>query len=337
VLSAIIQQFKDVHVQKVEAHGEDIRNYLSERLNREWQHHPALIPIIVDSIVNKATGQSVPSLSVSKLTNLRFLLVQYQLDNILSFAEPRDAMKALDSLPRELEGVCQEIMQRIEKGHKSPALKILSWLFHTKRPMKIYELRDKQLAVQPRDRELIQLYLMNPDTIVQCCQSLVELDEDGDIVRFAHVTIHEFLENEYINTLHTPVELGKVCLTYLNFDEFDQPCPTKEAFEERLRTNEFFDYATSHTGAYIKGLGEDDPQIADQLLRFLKSPQRCAAYLQELYRLKEFVPPEDLEGTTAPHVVSTMGLADLYNRGRNPTSEFHRVYMVVILMLPLIA
>jgi len=151
---------------------------------------------------------------------------------------------------------------------------------------------------------------MHPDNIVQCCQSLVELDEERDIVRFAHVTIHEFLEKEYINALHMPVERGKVCLTYLNFDELEHPCANKEAFQERLRTFAFFDYAVAHSGAYIKGPGEEDPQIVEQLIQLLQSPPRCAGYLQEtvslepwLYRVKEFIPPEDLEGTTALHVI----------------------------------
>jgi hypothetical protein len=61
VLTAVTQQLKNSHVQKVEADGEDIRNYILERLNREWQHNVGLIPEIVGPLVEKATGQSVPS------------------------------------------------------------------------------------------------------------------------------------------------------------------------------------------------------------------------------------------------------------------------------------
>src|SRR5436190_17547332 len=104
--------------------------------------------------------------------------------------------------------------------------------------MKMYELPDA-MRVQPGDQELVPYFLMHPNNIVQCCESLVELDEERGIVRFAHVTIHEFLEKSHIATLHTPVELGKICLTYLNFDAFEHPCPDKEAFKERLQTYGF--------------------------------------------------------------------------------------------------
>ena len=59
--------------------------------------------------------------------------------------------------------------------------------------MKMYELREA-MAVQPGDRELVSFLLMRSDSIIQCCQGLVEVDEDRGIVRFAHVTIQEFLE-----------------------------------------------------------------------------------------------------------------------------------------------
>ena len=59
VQSIVLERFKDSHFLKIEAHADDIRNYLSERLKKEWEHHPLLIPLIIDAIADKATGQYI--------------------------------------------------------------------------------------------------------------------------------------------------------------------------------------------------------------------------------------------------------------------------------------
>jgi hypothetical protein len=49
-------------IHTISAHDEDIRNYLSIRLNKEWRHNPRFMQQIIDRLAEGAEGKSVPLL-----------------------------------------------------------------------------------------------------------------------------------------------------------------------------------------------------------------------------------------------------------------------------------
>src|SRR6266496_3859723 len=80
---------------------------------------------------------------VQNVLTYRFLLVKFQLDYILDFPEAQDAVEALESLPTDMESAYREIMKRIENAKtKTLSLKVLSWVLHARRPLRIDELRE---------------------------------------------------------------------------------------------------------------------------------------------------------------------------------------------------
>ena len=204
----------------------------------------------------------------------RFLLVKFQLDYILDQEKPRDAIKALDTLPTDMETAYKEVLVRIDKTKgKDTALQILSWLFHAQRPLHMDELQEVlSIETQPPDTELYPEYFIDPVQIIHYCQGLVEFDENSGIVRFTHYTVQEFLKAKYQDKLLSPTDLAKVCLTYLTFDIFEHgPCPNKEAFNQRMESYRFSDYAVQYWGFYVRGKGEEDSEILDALSNLLKS------------------------------------------------------------------
>jgi hypothetical protein len=52
------------------------------------------------------------------------------------------------------------------------------------------------LAVQPGDLELEKDYCIEPQDIIDCCQSLVIHDEPTGFVHFAHYTVQQFLASD---------------------------------------------------------------------------------------------------------------------------------------------
>jgi ankyrin repeat domain-containing protein 50 len=177
----------------------------------------------------------------------RFLLVKVQLDYILDKEKPRDAIEALDTLPKDLSDAYREVLIRInETKGEDTAWEILSWLFHAQRPLKMGEIREVlSIRIQPPDTELHPEDFINEDQIIHYCQGLVELDLTSEIIRFTHYTVQEFLK--YEKKLLAPAQLAKVCLTYLTFDVFEHgPCPNKESFHQRLETYRFSDYKRGH-------------------------------------------------------------------------------------------
>ena len=57
----------------------------------------------------------------------RFLLVKFQLDYVLDMEEPRDAIEALSTLPKDMPDAYNEVLTRIGKTKgKRTAIKVLS-------------------------------------------------------------------------------------------------------------------------------------------------------------------------------------------------------------------
>ena len=46
-------------IQSIDAHDEDVRNYLSKRLNKEWRHDKSLEKEVIDPLVKGACGKLI--------------------------------------------------------------------------------------------------------------------------------------------------------------------------------------------------------------------------------------------------------------------------------------
>jgi hypothetical protein len=132
----------------------------------------------------------------------RFLLAKFQLDYILNKETPREAIKALDTLPTDMVEAYREVLNRIDKikGNRI-AFQVLSWLFYAQRHLKMNEIREAiSVETNPPDSQLYPEYFLNPDQVIHCCQGLVELDKKSEIVWFTHYTVQEFLKDEVIGS-----------------------------------------------------------------------------------------------------------------------------------------
>jgi hypothetical protein len=58
-------QVQSIIWQKIEAHDDDIKTYLTTRMEEEWRHAPDLIPDVVDVVSNGARGKYVSSFDCS--------------------------------------------------------------------------------------------------------------------------------------------------------------------------------------------------------------------------------------------------------------------------------
>lgn len=111
------------------------------------------------------------------------------MDYVLDKEEPRDAIEALGTLPKDMSAAYEEVLVRIDKiKGKRTALKILSWLFHARRPLKMYEIQEV-LSIRIQDTTLHPEYFIDPVQIIHYCQGLVELDHTSQIIRFTHYRI----------------------------------------------------------------------------------------------------------------------------------------------------
>lgn len=142
--------------------------------------------------------------------------------------------EALRNLPPDLSTTYDRILRRSEYRHgHSYQRQILSFLLAALRPLEMNELSGA-LAVVPGDIDWkSDNQVNNVYHALTCCESLVIVAEEERTVQFVHQSVVQFLLDQKSSsaTLHfdlaqASLELGEVCVTYLNYGMFDQRLST---------------------------------------------------------------------------------------------------------------
>ncbi len=155
---------------------------------------------------------------------------------------PNDAArrKALDSLPPDLDSTYERILSRVNQRNSETqklVTRALRWLanWDGESSFTIEALCEAvSIDVGSTKRKLEAI----PDEfeILRCCSSLVRKSADGKMLELSHFTVKEFLThigssqrsslNAYrIDPDRDQITLANICLTYLNFEDFDQGGP----------------------------------------------------------------------------------------------------------------
>jgi ankyrin repeat protein len=251
--------------------------------------------------------------------------VRFQLDYVLDFAEPSESLEALSTVPIDMEEAYQLLLKRIEKRRRPTVVKILSWLFRARRPLKQDEIREA-IAVRLGAKTLSKP-LLHLDSLIQYCQGLVTMDDTTEIVRFSHFTVKEFLTIHFEDQLLSPIDCARLCLTYINFEIFEKgPCSNKGQYEKRRNEYRFSEYVAQFWGSYAKGEAEHDQQVVSFLWRFFESRKKRSA-LRQLHRILSLDPlnrsgsrkifkvaERHLNAWTPLHTVAHEGLAIFYEK-----------------------
>lgn len=156
----------------------------------------------------------------------------FQIQDLCRQACDADIRTAIAKLPRDLPQTYNRLLSRISSSGKEAIVEnIFRWLAAAKRPLSVWELREA-IAVRPEDEYLIRDRLVNnPDGVVNWCNNLVVMDEEEEIVQFAHHSVQQFLLSESSDTTtkrfhfrqtDADSQAGEICVTYLNFNDFER-------------------------------------------------------------------------------------------------------------------
>jgi len=251
------------------------------------------------------------------VTDLRFLVVEFQLKYILGKKTPRKRKEALQTLPRTLEDLYGDIMMGIDKSEpesKELALKAFSWVWHAKRPLSITELC-QAVAVERDFEDIGEGDCPDPLDVIECCRGLLLHEQSSGIVRFAHHTIQPFLETNYSDQLLITADLAATCLSYLLFDVFEEgPCGKEEAFDARVESYNLASYAAQYWGTYMRGPGEEDFAIRELLFQLMLSIQKRESMREMALKGNRVIPWSHstlTRGLTALHIFAQNGLASI--------------------------
>lgn len=177
-------------------------------------------------------------------------------------------------------------MDRIEgqlKDQEELAKQVLSWITCAKRPLSTTELQHA-LGVEMGETELDPDNIPLVEDIVSVCTGLVTVDEESSIIRLVHYTTQEYFERTWKRWFpDAQADITDVCATYLSFSAFESgPCRTDSEFEDRLRSNQLYDYAARYWGEHACETGG----ISRVVLDLLKRDSLVEAQVQAMMKIK---------------------------------------------------
>lgn len=151
-------------------------------------------------------------------------------------------------------------------SRRNLALRVLSWGLKAR---EIFSIDDLQVAVSVQhERYELDKHgrdLPSREMLLDVCSSLVMIDEKSKIVRFAHYTVREFLEEDTVLLGIADSNIVMACTTYLSFDIFAQgACATQTEYDSR---HPFYKYAARHLSVHLGDCGE--AQSAEFVLKSL--------------------------------------------------------------------
>jgi hypothetical protein len=179
-------------------------------------------------------------LQIAIVVDHRFQLLLFQADHVLQSSDPIQIFIALESLPKDLTEAYNAVFDRMAPGDIEFSNRILGWILHAQRILKMSELRE---ALAIRIGVPCLLEYLKPDAIevVRSCGGLVTHNDDSDLVTFCHETVRSYLEKTKLERLPSHPALCKTCLTYLQIPPLEEyAC---EDYWTREPKFEFGDYA----------------------------------------------------------------------------------------------
>ncbi|EXF78816.1 hypothetical protein CFIO01_01655 [Colletotrichum fioriniae PJ7] len=211
---------------RIEAHDEDVRLYTRNNLTEIQsivENTPGLESQIVNRVASSASGI--------------FLLAKIYVDSLQKATSERQILDALEKfrLDRSFGGdhlyddVYDDIMRKIDDQtpqHKGLARKVISWITHTNRRLKVVELQDA-LAVDLESPQLDRQSIPDVDMILFVCAGLVTTEKNGEIITLVHHTAYEYFQRR--KGRHFPGDHGymaSICIKYLVLATQARPQPT---------------------------------------------------------------------------------------------------------------
>ncbi|RYC82126.1 hypothetical protein BFJ63_vAg14987 [Fusarium oxysporum f. sp. narcissi] len=204
-----------------EAVNADIRSYVKAALEQRSDFvdknlSPSILETVRDKIGNGADGM--------------FRWAACQLDSLARCLSPRDIKTALGSLPRDLNETYRRMLANIPPEHRPGAIRLLQFLVHTKRPLKVIEAIEviaTQADQEPRGFNIDGRLCQERDVLRYCPSLMViakvrKFDEVDEELHLAHFSIKEYLlEQAQFDLESASVAITGICLTYLGDIEGD--------------------------------------------------------------------------------------------------------------------
>ncbi|KAK1842752.1 nacht domain protein [Colletotrichum chrysophilum] len=244
-----------------------------------------------------------------------FLWVFLTIEDICCCPTDRDIRKALEILPRSLSDTFNRALGRIISSQSTSVVDLVQrtfkWVAAVRRPVTRWELGEA-LGVKILQESSVKDQTINgTERLPSWCENLVHIEAGDETVRFFHHSIKTHLlgtklkeETSELAAFHVDLkawdhQVGEVCLTYLNFGDFQRALTKRSAEINSLDVRQI---ATSNEGrsipiaisnlATLDALPHAGRQYASRILRRFLKPKQYGEGLQ--------VPKDDSKSEESP-------------------------------------
>ncbi|KAI9810139.1 MAG: hypothetical protein M1827_006665 [Pycnora praestabilis] len=272
----------------------------STPLARRLDSKPTLKLQIPNEIVGKSKGM--------------YLLARLYIDSLKTMQSVKQIEAALLNLPEDLDAVYEEKMKRITtqkpKRNAERAKEALYWIICTNRPLSFKELQHA-LSVEEGNTTYDPDDETEVADIISLTAGLVTIDSDQRAVRI-HTTLHTYLQEHREKWFPgADTDIALTLLTYLNFDDLEEPCENDSGpqIKSRLEELPLLSYASQFWGDHIaKVCSESD--VLSLLLAFVSNTGKLASCVQAAYFIDSKINADiDVrKGVNGLHVSALFGL-----------------------------
>ena len=245
-------------------------------------------------------------------------MAQLQIDYLSTKKRLKDVREALIALPKSVFEFYDDSLLRmelLEEEDRHFSQKVLSYVFHARRPLSLSELLHA-LSVDLESTELETSDLYDKLLIFSVTFGFVRVDSKTNHMRLAHQTLDEYLKTRPPSFLATNERsLATACMTYLTFAPFAAgPCLQESDMLRRLDNYCFLEYASRYWSQHANACM--DKELGKMALAFLNDDQKLASCVQVLYLDQRRVAVAWYatypKGFTSLHAVAYWGLHCLF-------------------------
>lgn len=244
-------------------------------------------------------------LTVIDVFYLRFQWVNLQLKHLARMKFQQDIVENLGKLPRSIHGTYSQILTTIRDSANG-----MEWEV-TKRAL-MWVMCSEELLTERLWTEMTYWPIPVPrggaNILFELCQNLVTLDSRSNVVRFAHLSVQEYLESDRDFTSVAANSMAVIyCLSQLNSSEFSlRNINHLAAISPRSSwITPGLNYATRRWTSHMERVYDCDPSldrdVLDKLKRFFLPASR--AYRNWLKSFKFFFNDDTAWGGNLSHVL----------------------------------
>jgi ankyrin repeat protein len=196
-----------------------------------------------------------------------------------------------DQRLRLLEEAYDETMERIkaqQPGYRQLALKVLSWIVLSKKPLTTRELQHA-LAVEVGESELDVDNFPHVEDMVSVCAGLVTVNEENNMILLVHDTTREYFEQPHTQEKWFPrghAEITDACVAYLSLSGLSQDV---QSHFDRIDSENYYDDRAYYWGESPPhnrpSENEYHWKIMNYFPLFFYAIENWGSHLGEAYRL----------------------------------------------------